>query len=75
MRQAIERDTPPEPRPWSTSGRAERVAVVMIIGVLVASVAGVGASMAARGFGVFVAIFVAVVVYANILARRRWDDG
>ena len=56
-------------------GRPERVAVVMIVVVLVTSVAGVGALMAARGYGVFVAIVVAtlvgVIVYANTVARRR----
>jgi amino acid permease len=76
MRRAVERDTPPEPRPWSTAGHAERAAAVMIIGVLVASVAVVGALMAARGDGLvvalFVAAFVAVIVYAMVARRRRW---
>jgi Flp pilus assembly protein TadB len=76
MRRAIERDTPPEPRPWNTMGRAERVAALMIIVVLVACLAVVGVLMAARGYGlvvaVFIVAFVAVMAYAVVARRRRW---
>ncbi len=76
MARAAERETPPDPRPWSRASRAERFAVVMIVFGLVGSVVGLGVLMSARGYGLVVAIFclavIATVARARVDNRRHW---
>jgi Flp pilus assembly protein TadB len=77
MRRAIERDTPPAQRPWSVTGRAERVAVVTVVLALVGCLVAVGALIAARGHAVLVGVLVGVLIvvlgYAALANRRRGD--